>query len=152
MRSFPQRPAARDVRNRLAFMAGGTEMEAPRARAKPGRPEGEVSDAVKEWARYRGDITLHRNNVGAVEWRPGRWLRYGLGVGSSDFIGFKSVIVTPDMVGQRVAIFTALECKAPAGGVVSLEQKSFLNAVKDAGGIAAVVRSAEDAEEAVRGR
>lgn len=149
MRRFPARVSRRDVANHLAFMAGGTEMQqaAPRAK-RNAAPEADVMSAVKDWARARGDLTLWRNNCGAMEWRPGRWLRYGLCNGSSDFIGLTSLIVTPAMVGKRIAVFTAIEAKAQAG-VVSGEQLAFIEAVRDAGGIAGVARSAEEAEEVV---
>jgi hypothetical protein len=71
-------------------------------------------------------------------------VQFGLTKGASDLIGFESVTITPEMVGHRVAVFTALEVKGPKGNV-SPEQREFLKAVEDAGGIAAVVRSVEDA-------
>lgn len=42
-----------------------------------------------------------------------RPLRAGLCVGSSDYIGWDSVVVTPDMVGRKIAVFLALETKDP---------------------------------------
>lgn len=153
-RRFPSRPSLREVRNELAVMAAmrdGTvpELEQPKPRAKQRAPEREVMDAVRAWSRTRPDVTLWRNNVGAVEWRPGKWLRYGLCTGSADYIGLKSVVITPEMVGQRVAIFTAIEAKAE-NGIVSPEQRAFLEAVRKAGGKAGIAQSAEDAEALLR--
>lgn len=63
---------------------------------------------------------LMRNNSGALKDDTGRVVRYGLGnvsrqhndkIKSSDLIGFTKVVITPEMVGQTVAIFTAIECK-----------------------------------------
>lgn len=68
----------------------------------------------------------------------------GLPPGFSDLFGLVSVKITPDMVGQRVAVFTALEVKT-ATGRASDVQKAFLQAVNDNGGRAGVVRSPEDA-------
>jgi len=80
-----------------------------------------------------------RNNVGVLQDKRGQYVRYGLCVGSSDVIGWHSVVITPDMVGSRVAVFTAIEAKVNA--VVTDEQRNFLRAVSDAGGIALVVRN-----------
>jgi hypothetical protein len=48
------------------------------------------------------------------------------------------------MVGQKVAIFTALEVKTPTGKV-SPQQQKFIDMVRKHGGIGAVVRSIDDA-------
>ncbi len=80
-----------------------------------------------------------RNNVGVLQDRRGQYVRYGLCVGSSDVILWHSIIVTPDMVGSRVAVFGAIEAKVNAA--VTDEQRNFLRAVSDAGGIALVVRN-----------
>ena len=53
------------------------------------------------------------------------------------------------MVGTRLAIFTALEAKEGTGRL-SPEQKAFLAAVAEAGGIAREVRTVEDAVGAVQ--
>jgi hypothetical protein len=48
------------------------------------------------------------------------------------------------MVGQKVAIFTAIEVKTEKGKV-SPEQSKFIEIVRSFGGIGAVVRSVDDA-------
>lgn len=105
------------------------------------------------------DITLFRNNTGQgwqgersaasnqhqiilVKPRP---LHAGLCEGSSDYIGFKSVEITPDMVGRRLAVFTAVEVKT-GRGVTSAQQAAFIAAVLQAGGIAGVARSPDEAK------
>ena len=72
-------------------------------------------------------------------------MRFGLCKGSSDLIGLRSLEITPEMVGQRVAQFVALEVKT-ASGVVSSEQRAFLQLVQQLGGVAAVCRSIEQAQ------
>lgn len=72
-------------------------------------------------------------------------IRAGLCEGSSDLIGWKSVMVTPDMVGKRVALFTAVEVKTPTGRPTK-EQLNFIQRIKEAGGIAGIARSEEEAE------
>lgn len=74
----------------------------------------------------------------------------GLPPGFSDLFGMVSVEITPDMVGQKVAIFTGLEVKD--GARVSPLQRNFINAVSDNGGRAGVVRSVDDAEKLVFGK
>ena len=109
----------------------------------------------------RGDTRLFRQNVGqgwvgrmirqqagTVELAAARPLHAGLCEGSSDLIGWRTVEVTPDMVGQRVAVFTAIEVKTETGRPTP-EQLKFLDAVRNAGGIACVARSVEDAERAL---
>lgn len=91
-----------------------------------------------------GCSRLFRNNVGMVKDQQGRMHRFGLCKGSSDGIGWHSMIVTPDMVGKPVAVFLAIEAKT-ATGRVSKEQQNFIDRVEEAGGIAGVARSAEDA-------
>lgn len=73
-----------------------------------------------------------------------RKVKAGLAVnGSSDLIGWKSIVITPDMVGKRVAVYVAAEIKT-ATGRVSPEQQIFIDNVRKAGGIAGICRSEED--------
>lgn len=74
-----------------------------------------------------------------------RPLSSGLPPGFADLVGWRSVTVTEDMVGRQLAVFCALEVKAP-GKSPTLQQQAFLKAVETAGGIAGVVRSVADAE------
>lgn len=83
-------------------------------------------------------------NAGDVVVRNARPLHAGLCEGSSDIVGWKSVTITPDMVGRRVALFLAGEVKNPNGGKLREAQRNFLRVVSEAGGLAAEVRS--DAE------
>jgi hypothetical protein len=93
----------------------------------------------------RRAVRLWRNNTGALVDQQGRFVRFGLCKGSSDLIGLRSLEITPEMVGQRVAQFVALEVKT-ASGVVSSEQRAFLRLVQQLGGVAAVCRSIEQAQ------
>lgn len=74
----------------------------------------------------------------------------GLPPGFADLFGLVAVEITPDMVGQKLAVFTALEVKD--GARVSPLQRNFINAVNDNGGRAGVVRSVDDAERLVFGK
>lgn len=106
--------------------------------------------------------TVFRNNTAGAwagdnpSWRGrtltlenARPLRAGLCTGSSDVIGWQSVEITPEMVGQKVAVFVAVEAKAPRGRV-SDAQAVFLARVDEAGGVAVAARSPEEALRALR--
>jgi hypothetical protein len=94
----------------------------------------------------RGPVRLWRNNTGAIVDQQGRFVRFGLCKGSSDLIGLRSLEITTELVGQRIAQFVALEVKATQG-VLSPEQRAFLRLVQQLGGVAAACRSAEEAEQ-----
>ena len=108
--------------------------------------------------------TMFRQNVGQA-WAGSKVVRLPLGCiyienpqpvtmgltkGSSDLIGWTPIDVTDEMVGSTVAIFTAVEVKHSDGGRTSKEQKRFIQNVKSGGGIAGVVRSADEAWELLR--
>ncbi len=93
----------------------------------------------------RGTVRLWRNNTGALVDQQGRFVRFGLCKGSSDLIGLRSLEVTPEMVGQRLAQFVALEVKTESG-TVSTEQRAFLQLVQQLGGLGAVCRSIAQAQ------
>ncbi|MEO5375642.1 MAG: VRR-NUC domain-containing protein [Alphaproteobacteria bacterium] len=96
------------------------------------------------------DVRVFRNNCGVALHPDGSRVVYGLCPGSSDLIGFRTVTVTPDLVGRQLAQFVAIEVKT-ATGRVSPEQRRFLDAVERAGGLAAVVRSPEAAAALFQG-
>lgn len=88
---------------------------------------------------------LFRNQVGQLpDPRSGRPVQFGLARGSADLIGWRSITITPGMVGQRVAVFTSIEVKTEAGRLTP-QQRSWLQAVHNAGGISGVARSVADA-------
>lgn len=90
---------------------------------------------------------LFKNVRGTFFTRDGRPIKAGLGAnGASDLIGFKTVTITPDMVGRDVAIFCAIEVKTETGQVKK-EQHMFIEAVQKNGGIAGVARNLEDAKK-----
>lgn len=91
-------------------------------------------------------VRTFRNNVGRLpDPRTGRWIEFGVGgKGAGDLIGWRTITVTPEMVGQQVAQFVSLEVKT-ASGRVRPEQENWKRVVERCGGLAAVVRSKEDA-------
>ena len=91
-----------------------------------------------------GSCRLFRNNTGTLRDINGRPVSFGLCKGSADLIGWTTRTITPEMVGQTVAIFTSIEVKA-ATGRIRPEQQQWLNAVAAAGGIAGIARSVGEA-------
>jgi hypothetical protein len=95
------------------------------------------------------DARVFRNQVGSLpDPRTGRLVTFGLARGSADLIGWRTITVTPAMVGTRLAIFTSIEVKTTTGRVRP-EQQAWLQAVQQAGGIAIIARSVPDAELAL---
>jgi hypothetical protein len=92
----------------------------------------------------KGDTRVFRNNTGTLRDQRGRPVSFGLAKGSADLIGWCTVTITPEMVGQRIAVFTSIEVKT-ATGRLRPDQQQWLDAVQAAGGIAGVARSVEDA-------
>ena len=98
----------------------------------------------------RSDLRLYRNNCGTLpDPRTGRPVQFGLARGSADLIGWRTVTITPDMVGQRLAVFTSIEVKTPTGRIRP-EQHAWLNTVQQSGGIAGIARSVQDANDLLR--
>jgi hypothetical protein len=64
-----------------------------------------------------GATRLFRNNTGTLKDQHGRPVQFGLCKGSADLIGWKQVTVTPEMVGQQVAVFLSIEVKTPTGRI-----------------------------------
>lgn len=77
-----------------------------------------------------------------------RPLRAGLQAGSGDAIGWRTIVITPDMVGQKIAQFTSVETKTAKGPTREAQEK-WEKAVNNHGGLAVIVRSPEDAVEAL---
>jgi hypothetical protein len=88
---------------------------------------------------------VFRNNVGRLQDRHGRYVQYGLCVGSSDLIGYLPVTIRPEHVGQTLAVFVAIEAKS-ATGALRPEQRQFLNVVGQHGAITCLARSEADAD------
>lgn len=90
---------------------------------------------------------LWRNNVGVLTDERGRPVRYGLAneskamnerLKSSDLIGWRRRVVTPDMVGTVIAQFMSRECKARGwrwtGSPREQAQANWINLVVASGG------------------
>jgi len=118
--------------------------------------EAALQSIIRRDFAYIGPIW--RNNVGACQDSTGRLLRYGLGndsaqintvIKSSDLVAITPVTITPEMVGQILGVFTAIECKAPGwrlkpSDMRGLAQERFHDIVRRVGGFAGFATSPED--------
>ena len=83
-------------------------------------PESLASDNVLLAANANG-CRLYRNNSGvAYDEKSNRPIFFGLGndgvkndesIRTHDWIGWHQVTITPDMVGKKLAVFTAIDAK-----------------------------------------
>lgn len=89
--------------------------------------------------------------AGDVLVRQGRFFTAGLCVGSSDLIGIKSVEVTPEMIGKKIAVFTAVEVKNQIGRATK-EQIAFIEMVNNLGGIGYIARNESEAVEFMKSK
>jgi hypothetical protein len=99
--------------------------------------ESDVLSGCLRYLEVRG-IYHWRNNTGAVQIAPVRFMRFGK-KGSSDILGI--------LPGGRLL---CVECKAPNGGRLSPEQKQFLTDVREMGALALVIRDWQDLDMAFR--
>lgn len=97
---------------------------------------------------------MFKNNVGMYTDQRGNVIRYGLCKGSSDLIGWTPVTITEDMVGKKLAVFTAVEVKLNKNGKYKATdlQKAFISAVRNNGGYAGVADCKQDLEEIINGK
>ena len=112
--------------------------------------ETDIQQRIRLAVGTRSDLRLFRNNTGTLpDPRTGRPVQFGLARGSADLIGWRTITITPEMVGQRVAVFTSIEVKTITGHLTPAQQ-AWMGTVRTAGGIAGVARSVRDAEEILR--
>lgn len=114
------------------------------------KKESNVQKTVQLAASTVGTTTW-RNNTGAYRTEDGHFIRYGIPLtgGGSDLLGITPVVITADMVGQTVGVFTALEIKTKTGKARQ-NQLEFIDFVLSKGGKAGIARSAEDAIKIIR--
>lgn len=73
-------------------------------------------------------------------------IKFGLAVGSGDLIGGVPVVITSDMVGRTVLVFTNYEAKCNATRATK-EQRNFHDMVISLGGISMIERFTSDGIE-----
>jgi len=143
----------------------------PTKTTMPSTTEKEMQNLIFAAIGGRRDVRLFRNNVGvaymgkavtiqkptAVRLEPGdvvirgaRRVKFGLHAGSADLVGWRTLLITPAMVGRKIAQFLSLEIKTRSGRV-SEEQDQWAGVIIANGGRAEIVRSVDDAVRAVEG-
>lgn len=108
----------------------------------------------KGWVSGAGPA--QRLKDGSVLIPAGRPIALGLAlpngdplVGCSDLLGWTPVVITQDMVGQTLPVFTGIETKRTKGGRASEAQLNFVSQVVRAGGIAGIANSPDAARAIV---
>ena len=100
------------------------------------------------WTGSRVSRTMLRGQPVAIVENP-RPFSTGLPEGFSDILAAVPVEITPDMVGQKLAVFTVVEVKSSTGRATWQQQK-FIDTIIKAGGRAGVARSADAALKIVK--
>lgn len=126
-------------------------------------PEQIASQRVRLAASSIG-CRLFRNNSGGFYDENGRFVRFGLGNESAqlnqqlkfgDYVGVTPMVITPEMVGKTIGVFTNLEVKpegmldatlrkASKGNCRESAQLAAINLVKSVGGIGGFVTCESD--------
>src|SRR5574344_1490812 len=97
---------------------------------------GFIGQVVEEYDSSAGHIVTLKN---------ARRVQFGVcNPGGLDLIGWQTVEITPEMVGKKIAVFTAVDGKTQGYKSMSAEQKNFSREVKSAGGKAYTAMKAED--------
>lgn len=108
--------------------------------------ERELQARIMRELGSRRDVRVFRNQVGTYKLEDGRVISSGLCKGSADLVGWQTVTITPEMVGQQVAVFLSVEVKGERTRVTP-EQQNWAAVVKKCGGKAVIARSLEEAEK-----
>lgn len=110
----------------------------------------------RAWLSNMGPAGVQKLSDGSVLIKSARSIAIGFAdtkgdpiEGASDLNGWTTIEVTPEMVGQRLAIFTAIETKASNGGKKRAGQINYCDQVESAGGIAGFANSEESARHIV---
>ena len=96
-------------------------------------------------ASRRQNVRLWRNESGLFYAPNGSRVKAGLCRGSSDLIGLRTILITPQMAGTKIAQFLAIEVKVP-GGKITDEQTRFIEMVNELGGYGRVIDRIDEAK------
>lgn len=114
--------------------------------------ETDVVADVRLSFQHNKDVRLFRFHCGEFEMAHGGYLVVGV-PGMSDLQGWKTTLITPEMVGTYVPVYTAIEVKRPGARTEKkrLEQQtSFINEVRAHGGLAGFATNPEQAHAIVQ--
>ncbi len=121
--------------------------------------ESEIQQRIQIEGPHYGCF-LMRNNSGAFKDKDGRLVRFGLGnisnlsMKSSDLIGITTIVVTPQMVGRTIGIFTSIEAKEEGWQLPTnpreISQAQYIDWVKLKGGIAGFATSVDEFKQLMK--
>lgn len=107
---------------------------------------------LPEFQKQNQNSRLFRNNTGMAHNQNGIPIFFGIGkpkkdkktgrikqVGGGDYIGWETIKITPDMIGQEIAVFLSVEIKTSTGRL-SKDQRDWAFIVEQAGGKAIVLK------------
>lgn len=126
--------------------------------------EHEIQNAIRVHISEQKLATLFRGNVGnawtgnqierksngSVLIQDARLFTTGLPAGFPDLFGVRSIEITPEMVGKKMALFTFLEVKQP-GKRPTVAQQRMVNFLCEAGCRGGIAHSVEEAAALIRG-
>ena len=124
------------------------------------RPESEIQQLIQIEAAKHGCL-LMRNNSGAMKDETGRLVYFGLGnlsknqkTKSSDLVGITTITITPDMVGRKIGVFTAVEVKKEGWSPKKLNEReeyqfNFIQWVKSRGGFAGFASTVDSIKDII---
>lgn len=125
-------------------------------------PEGKASLDVRLRANAKG-CRLYKNNTGVAFSEDNRPVFFGLGndgtkdkesIRTPDWVGWLNVVITPEMVGKSIPVFTAIDAKKVGFipkksypvGTREYGQQKFFNIVIDSNGLAGFATNAQDVD------
>ena len=123
-------------------------------------PEGKASLNVRLAANALG-CRLYKNNSGMAYDANNRPVFFGLGnegkkdnesIRTPDWVGWMTVVITPDMVGKKIPVFTAIDAKklgfrhktSYSIGTREYGQNKFFELVTSVNGVAGFATNPED--------
>lgn len=132
---------------RMEFISEIPNAPKPRPPKDPGTVyEADVNRAIAAWAKKTPRLKLWRNSRGTAELPNGGRFTFGVGpAGAADWLGYRTVVITDEMVGRHVPVFLAIEAKRP-GEDPTEDQYKFLTEIQFDGGLSGCARSADDCE------
>ena len=131
--------------NPPAFMS-----ETPRAPRTNRTDEKLFMNALFKMSALTKGLWLRKNSNGIARSMNGQHvIKYGLGAGVSDGVGYYSRVVTQADVGKPIAVFVAVEGKLTDGGRVSPAQQAFIDQVNADGGIGLIAYDGDGVESVI---
>lgn len=132
---------------------------------EPGDSESTISQKLLALASAC-NVWLGRNNIGAFKDKDNRWVRFGHDntspkrhkkIRSIDYLGITPVVITQEMVGKTLGVFTAVEFKDSSFEGQPRDEReraqlTYINFVKANYGFAGFANSEDSLIKIISGR